>query len=1415
MDLRMDLDNLTTNIFTVPGFHKIHYHVYQLKDSASLETWRRINQLREAAHLIQQKQLLTAVDRHHEELYLFAKSSFQLESVLGSAAAVTSITNTLRLQKDVILQAIRIGQVSSHGLNEEPNGAAEFVLLERSASGREEAPNSMIRSLFIEAVIGALSFVFTSHANLVPCGKDHFEASTNARVNLDVDLLDDGSLLVLPKQSFDLDVLPASPQAEFDKPQEDYFPYNLSIRLAPTRIIAVHGASSESVPGDSYNIYEGKDWKKRVQKHLSRFGIDSEDAEDDPEWTFVKLKLNNGEANGDFVERGNQIHIEWPSGLCLGIDCGEQRMTCSHPQGCERDHKTHVAGLEWFPDDTHPPVPCPIDSLNSWLAKQQMPKTELDNSKDSPQVMSGAQHFSNGPSPSMSQTAAITNDSQTAGAFYPTPSDGPTSKNTPGAVSTDIFEAQDSNESWSQDKDEHTSKSGPGSPMQIDEDFHHIEEKHVQFDVPGITDEDFDFFDDPQDNSSPVNASLQDTITLDTNQWGPNRISPEITNKTHFAEHDEDGSIHIIDHAEKIAMPESRTPFPLTPYTLKQRLEYSPNKGSRGKNTAERFGTVGLKPQEFSTYVQHSDQKYSLGRFRFCLEVEAEETSGSKPSPNVQVGVARRRSSQTGSTLGISSVLPGSRSAVKATARFLPGVDRESSTSSDEVQGPESADSSSDSQSSEDITQANKLYSSRRSRDSLDASVASESDDHPESIIADGGESAFHDEASAVLSLLLGSKTEERNSMFECSDVNITGICADFRNFALENFDSEAQTDIVQLLTHQLIGMDDLMATPCTQQLIDALYHSSIRHSVLKACVLHAFPDASSSALIDFASKERRDDLFKIDLPQIRMKKAGSDWEVLPTGLAFWDTLGLEPKNGPKDVEAYCVYPENPALDHSENSAIDSFLQQIKDAYHAHQLGKYTLGQSHTQRPGLIPVRLQGVISVSAVLNAYRQACVDFGRLSSTRTGNSNRTVVIQLINPFTEPRFIYAMVACFYSLFTAVQQGQKPVPSLSLSIVSVNEIAEFGAPKYLDPNKAFRIALNVYDTCRVNERSVVPVDVPVPTGSAFELAEPPPTRIPFELNQKPPGNLFLQNSCLHVAYCVSSDGQWITASWSDNFGKYQHLASYRAEDHHYEDVLKEMWETTTEIVKARNVRWRLFIAKCSRSMSCMERNQWLKLFNLTGTPSCSTSLLCVDSDPFVSIYSKDQLGTTLFPMDETMEDTAKSSLPDLSKSTSEHLVDMRDESWGLILPYKRTISSGNDRSWEEAKFQLSDSYHSPKATGLLLKRRGVDASHALATMQVDLLHTVNTQDQDLDDSERSPLKLDLPKKPHQDGFNENGGRRPDDDCRSLLKEILVMYRNLSVLASLKGVKDANSTAPWHIAAVEKGAVGLMKCMKF
>ena len=116
--------------------------------------------------------------------------------------------------------------------------------------------------------------------------------------------------------------------------------------------------------------------------------------------------------------------------------------------------------------------------------------------------------------------------------------------------------------------------------------------------------------------------------------------------------------------------------------------------------------------------------------------------------------------------------------------------------------------------------------------------------------------------------------------------------------------------------------------------------------------------------------------------PHLQVQRGEESLEVLPSALEFWDSSGLGPCSGPKDVTFFCVYPE---IDGIENS-ISRFLEVLGNTYETCNFGRHSRASAKfaAYDKGLVPVNIndpaQGMAGVKPLMESFKDTCVRLGR---------------------------------------------------------------------------------------------------------------------------------------------------------------------------------------------------------------------------------------------------------------------------------------------------------------------------------------------------------------------------------------------------------------------------------------------------
>lgn len=547
--------------------------------------------------------------------------------------------------------------------------------------------------------------------------------------------------------------------------------------------------------------------------------------------------------------------------------------------------------------------------------------------------------------------------------------------------------------------------------------------------------------------------------------------------------------------------------------------------------------------------------------------------------------------------------------------------------------------------------------------------------------------------------------------------------------------------------------------------------------------------------------QEPRPPIFPIASPHLELRRYETQLSVLPSAISFWESLGLGPSRGPKDVVSICVVPYRPGR---RENVVD-FVERVRSMYESLKLGSFD------PLPSTNSV-VDGVVTFVPEVDATSPGSAMSGGSSSALSERLEALAKTLAFSTLTDKNFViffpYApespssiveSCAAFLDLFGAFKQcmadHRRPVVNeLVLQLIPLDAIASETSIAVLTQSESARLCLEMYDRCTL-------FGGPMPAPAI--LLEPLlPKQVEFRVTTAPSPDILHENSCIHIAYAQSVDDRWISAAWTDNQGYKQHTASYclgmrgRRLSTPVADVLYEIWDTTSDFISSCKVHWRVVITKCG-PMDQQEADLWTQFAHTEPKGAVSLVLMTVDTNPSLqlippsirvplntpsvfyttpastpqasSILSPDQSGNQpAMGMNPTTpgggDGIASSDMPDADAT----LVDILDTTWGAVLSHRLN----NSTSLTELNPSL--------ASGYLIKRCGPRAEDALVAMEVNIVHM-----------EGSPRGFEV-----------------------LLREMLGNFRALGTLARARGVVDREGDVrPWHVAAAEKAVRALSQLM--
>ncbi|KAI9376579.1 mediator complex subunit 13 C-terminal-domain-containing protein [Aspergillus egyptiacus] len=1463
-----------TNIRVIDGFSNIYWRIYTEEASASNPPsdganngptiLKHISRLKELELRLRSLGCLVLSYPRRLGLLIFsATPDFQhLSPTLLNEGGDES--NRL-LVGSTVLKVWTFGNVSSGDLVKslrsdlQTTSANSPAASQRAQSGSvpprrvdNSGGSAAIYASFISAVTAALSLQIVRQNGAIPLGPRTLFNSVESTPEEDYGLINGGPTSISALTSLQIQLtsvgkltvalqtiaqcgLTRLSQPGADPSELSHLPPGTDIWLAPAGSIArlVARYSGGNNPTPCISRLEGVDddrarikrWESVTLEWLSYFGLPIDSITEDG-WVEVEVwepfyaKLSGAVARTK--EENSPLPLKrilWPSIYCF------------------RRAKSTVSEVTERKEEPLPFDCDPLGFAENWCFKEipQSPEVnvkpgfqqEEQQTKVHGALSPGSNNFLEGIE-SLSR-ASLYPDLQAASLVYPTPPDGTT-----GVGVNPVF-AEDSDHGSALVRDQaknyeaHSSTKGrsdtdvtmgfgPSAGLAVgsglydtngdDDLFGDMDE--TDFGTKGITDEDFNFFDDPDFDPTGNRANVTDM------QPSPDLVDAEKLKTDEFLEpkvpfsHDvvvdaehalRSGreelpksplNPHISDNNALILLPrqDQIQPVspPLSPVEVKKILLpdsiISARPVRKSAYTPSYYNPVAFK-DNLSTW----DKKYGAdGKFSFAsagtVLAGDSHTSGGIPT----IGLPRRRGMVK--TLPYTTAPDYHESHQNETALEL-SSSVDSSSGSDEE-----SDSSGLGKGMPTITLA--TLKRKRTGSSMGSSPASDSEKAP---VGTDQEVTLPKSDDSVF---LG------NFLSTFSDWSITGFFSMAENQVLPTLTPwEVQVQIAQLLVDQV-----------TQSSFDHKIDEKFRVSFLDNqafCLRDLFEGTEVLGgfekldLQSFVTLQEQNDfspapmngptprqnlprkeagkgsITKLSPPHLRVRRGKDFLETLPPAVLFWETFGLEPAHGPKDIIAYCIHPPGSA------DAADTFLTRLSQMYSSCNLGSHVRGDdTKTFIKGLrgwdiIPSKQP---SYHTSMQQLRALCEELGA-ALLNAPSSKDNYVVYIINPFPNAASLVDICAAFWYLLqkyvaVADKHQSNQLNEVILQIIPLDFVTSAEWLVVPPQEEYLNLALEVYSRCppRQVQGSLVNCAPPI------VLAEPLPPSIGFKLASQRSSPL-QEGKCIHVACSRSQDQRWMSVAWSDNSGVLQRTMSYclrfrnSAVSRSLSAVRTEIWSATKDILEKHQARWKVIIVS-TENVDQDEYDTWLKLaeqHNKSSPVPVELTMLNVNttSDLFLSpppsplpmsilnpqastpvatpvpsgaILSPDQLGNA--PTPPSGANIPATPTDALFESDPESLLtDICDESWGLVLSHRLNST-----------LHLTE-YRPALASGYLLRRRGLTDADGAFTMSVNLLYT----------------------------------QRSSSSYETLLRDIIGMYRDLATLARARGTRIVQcNTLPWHIA---------------
>lgn len=969
---------------------------------------------------------------------------------------------------------------------------------------------------------------------------------------------------------------------------------------------------SPTVPSPGYSnlgdtATKRRQWKLDVVQWLLTFGLHIESVDEEP-WVEVEVwepffARLAGEAWRQNEESQSALPLKrmlWPARFCF--------RRCGQPIQSSQLHDSLDDPLEFVGQWSSE-----AGSLKLNQNPQTIPTLEEPQPKD--RDMSSPKVDNTEVFESLSRMSQYP-DLQATNMVYPTPPDGATTMGTNHTTQSDAFPddvdflspaaAHDKNTSNTEAPSNAPIGTGKYDASDDDDLFGEINERG--FGSNEITDADFSFFDEPdledmggepcmdhledtpqaplestglgeedvEDSAVPASASLED---IEPAQPLEEKHAPEAVKDARM----EPTDVPMTTDSSTPSSPRPKSqPIspPLSPVGIKKIL-FSGQQSDTKEHSKDSQPPQGhYHPIAFEKKIGDWDQKYgAAGKFWFSTGFKP-DTLDKHSSAIPTVGIPHR---------GRTSVSHAKPNGPNASPSAFEDRSRSSSVSS-----------SASSEDSEALPLQHAptplaLPALKRKRVSSETDIQS---------VASTAKSTGAPEVN------LGSKAE--NSTF------LGNFLANFSDWTLTGYFSALQIQQLPVLLRR----EDQM--PIAQLLVDQITQSSLDHVLdgsvgifglesdsltLRTCLedtvflgemtkldLKGYTSLQDEAATESTQQPSKDSvrvpISKVPAPHLRIRRGKEFLEALPPAISFWETFGLEPVRGPKDITAYCIHPN------SASKATDSFLSRFGLTYQSCNFGGHSRGDKSTAfENGMRAWNMES--SYSSMMQALKRICEELGMLhflaclavsnpdpgaDLSQSSPSTDNCVVYIVNPFPHAAALADICTAFWHLFqqlvtNADLRQSRQVNDVALQIIPMDFISSGESMVVPTQTDYLDLALEVYGRCRPKEADLSPVLC----ASAILLADPLPKALHFRLTSEK-GSPLQDGRTLHIACSKSSDQRWMTVAWSDGSGSIQTTMSYclryrsKGAARTVSEVRSEIWATTKHIMDKFQARWRVIL---------------------------------------------------------------------------------------------------------------------------------------------------------------------------------------------------------------------------------------------
>ncbi|KAI9691173.1 MAG: mediator of RNA polymerase II transcription subunit 13 [Bathelium mastoideum] len=667
----------------------------------------------------------------------------------------------------------------------------------------------------------------------------------------------------------------------------------------------------------------------------------------------------------------------------------------------------------------------------------------------------------------------------------------------------------------------------------------------------------------------------------------------------------------------------------------------------------------------------------------------------------------------------------------------------------------------------------------------------------------------LHDKGAISIAQTI-SNTHIKSSFDDDSQTNEVASCKVTETSSIENLMESALLDVVKKLFPSATECDLLGLVSLQEATLDIQSTKPNQRPILQRKQTEGPGPYSNS-------------IFRIQPPYVKVQRSEKVLHVLPPAIHFWDSLGLGPFNGPKDLFAYCIYPSNRRTE----KALTQFFDCLASTYENRKFGIHEMDRGVVKSHAcFFPYDLDMEASPTETVHGVQSACV--AATKSLAVGAMDeKNLVVYLVNPFDDCTMFAGLCQAVGPILRVSSQSifgprtGHPRPNIIIKILNIDDIPPEDA--ILDPNPEYmlRLAHEIYERSVLSGPDGIQSGLNIRLSPAIQLTTAIPKSIQFKMTADPPSDLLEENSFFHMAYSRSPSDQWLTAAWTDNTGQYQTSASYSLCGRKFEEVAYELWDTTIGILKSKNISWRVIVAKEGLFVPG-EPECWTKLFSTPAQLQIITTLISVEVKPCLTISSDGLLssvcaenggrahsysngnpaniGTPVSTPTPTADGSSAAPSPSaaadnqIESSPDSRLIDQADETWGAVLGTRLRTSP-----------VLGD--WSPSLISGLLVKRG-DSSHPPEASLSRRMPCIAVHVNWIGNNAASAASS---------GISSSSSAPLPGTMRSyemLMKEVLNMYRCLGTLAKVKFMDDGmGGVVPWHILAAMRGANALDRCL--